>query len=173
VLKQTVSVGSVKKFELKNPRKRIGKRPSISHAVENIDDLMYVSNQVNDQRSRKAPGYSFGRKHAVASLQTPDVGDENPTSLLASPDDDGDVAEPHLPPSFEDSYRGPGRVKTYLQSRKWRSDARGRGLRRSVGSHGRNERPIYQDLIEVVSQEQGCGLGGKHAVAHIRGPTDW
>ena len=112
-------------------------------------------------------GPPLGRKCAVTSLEAPNVGDEYPPSLLTSPDDNGNIAQPRLLLSLENPYRGPSRVEANRQSGEWKPDS----LRGSFRFHRRYERPIYQDLIEVVPQKQRRGLGGKHVVSHIRRPT--
>ena len=117
-------------------------------------------------------GSPLGRECAVAGLESPNMGDEYPSSFLASPDDHGNIAQPRRLLGFENTYRGPSRVEANRQSGEWKPDARRCGLRSGVRLDRRYERPIYQDLIEVVPQKQGRGLGGKHVVSHIWRPTD-
>ena len=162
-----VSVRCGRGLDSPNLRKRIGKWPPISHVVEDIYDLMYVSNQIRNQGSRISPGHPFNSKRTVASLETPNVGDENPPCFLASPDDDGDVTESRLLFSFHNPYRGPSSIETNRQSWEWKPGAWRRRLRCRVRFYRGDEWSVYQNLIEVVSQKQRRRLGGKHAVTHV------
>jgi len=134
-------------------RERIGQWPSATHPIENIDYLLYVSNQVRDQGSRISPKFPLNRKRAVAGLETPNVGDEYPPSFLASPNDNRNIAKPRLLLSFENPYRGPGCIETNRQSRERKPGAQRRILRCGVRFYGGYERPVYQDLIEIVPQK--------------------
>ena len=100
------------------------------------------------------------------------MGDEYPPRFLASPDDNRNVAQPCPLLSLNNPYCGPSRVETNRQSGEWKPDARRRGLRGGIGFDRRYERPIYQDLIEVVPQKQRRGLGGKYVVSHVWRPAD-
>lgn len=81
------------------------------------------------------------------------MSNEYPPGFLTSPDDDRDVTEPRLLLSFENPYHGPSCVETDWESRERKPDAGIRGLHGGVRFHGGYERPIYQDLIEVVPQK--------------------
>ena len=81
------------------------------------------------------------------------MSNEYPSGFLTSPDDYRNVAEPRLILSFENPYQSPSCIETNRESREWKSDVGMRGLGGGARFHGRYERPIYQDLIEVVPQK--------------------